>query len=71
MKGIACILVSVFLLAQSSVPEDRHGAKSFLKSKLDKVIDVLRNMERFGKFRPSRNDPLHGWWVSLSDKGDD
>ena len=45
MKGIACILVSVFLLAQSSVPEDRHGAKSFLKSKLDKVIDVLRNEE--------------------------
>ena len=33
------------------------------------VIEVLRNIERFASFRPRRTDPLHGWWVGLSDRG--
>jgi hypothetical protein len=32
---------------------------------------LLRRVERFAKYRPSRSDPLHGWWVGLSDKDDD
>lgn len=32
------------------------------------LIEVLRNIERFARFRPRRIDPLHPWWVGLSDK---
>ena len=32
------------------------------------VVEVLGKIERFGRFRPRRTDPHHGWWVGLSDK---
>lgn len=32
---------------------------------------LLRRIERFARYRPRRTDPLHGWWVGLSDKDDD
>ena len=31
------------------------------------IIDVLRRVERFARFRPRRTDPLHEWWVGLSE----
>lgn len=34
------------------------------------VSEVLKRIELFAKFRPRRNDPLHGWWVSLTDRGE-
>ena len=27
--------------------------------------DVLRRIQRFGRFRPRRSDPLYEWWVRL------
>ena len=32
------------------------------------VVELLRRIERFARFRPRRGDPLHGWWVALTDK---
>jgi predicted nucleic acid-binding protein len=32
------------------------------------VADVLKKIELFAKFRPRRNDPLHGWWTGLTEK---
>ena len=32
------------------------------------VADVLRLIERFARFRPRRTDPLHDWWIGLSDQ---
>ncbi len=33
------------------------------------VVEVLRNIERFARFRPRRTDPLHGWWIGLTASG--
>jgi hypothetical protein len=32
------------------------------------IVESLRSIERFARFRPRRTDPLHGWWVGFSDK---
>lgn len=34
------------------------------------VADVVKKIELFAKFRPRRGDPLHGWWVGLTDKAE-
>ncbi len=34
------------------------------------AVELLRRIERFARFRPRRSDPLHEWWVSLSDQDD-
>ena len=34
------------------------------------VIEVLRRIERFGRFIPRRTDPRYKWWVGLSRKSD-
>ncbi len=31
------------------------------------IVELLRSIERFARFRPRRTDPLHAWWVGLSD----
>ena len=31
------------------------------------IVEVLRRVERFARFRPRRTDPLHEWWVGLSE----
>jgi predicted nucleic acid-binding protein len=35
------------------------------------IVESLRNIERFARFRPRRTDPLHRWWVGFSDKVQD
>jgi hypothetical protein len=34
----------------------------------EEVVDVLRNIERFARFRPRRTSPLHDWWTGFSDR---
>ena len=34
------------------------------------ITELLRKIERFARFRPRRADPLHEWWVGLSNKDD-
>jgi hypothetical protein len=31
------------------------------------VVDTLKKIEVFAKFRPRRNDPFYGWWVGLTE----
>lgn len=32
------------------------------------VVEVLKNIERFARFRPRKADSLHGWWMDLTDE---
>jgi hypothetical protein len=35
------------------------------------VVELLKRIERFARFRPRRADPLHDWWVASGGEDDD
>ena len=36
----------------------------------EQIGDVLRRIQRFGRFRPRRSDPLYDWWTRLVSESD-